>query len=78
VPKHIADLFERRARANHLRRQTVAQHVRSHIGRRRLHARGRERILEDVVDDLTILERAVGRTQRYEQGARSRRYAVLP
>lgn len=70
--QEIADLFQRGPGANHVRRQAVTQNMRSHIGRRRLHSRRRERLFQYVVDDLAVLERTVGRSMRHEQRARGR------
>ena len=73
----LAHLVERRARVHQLGRKAMTQQVRSDIGRHGFLAGRLQRLLEDGVDDLAVLEPPIRRAMRDEQRAAGRWPAFL-
>jgi hypothetical protein len=69
MAERIADLLQRGAASHQIRREAVAQNVRSHVRYGRCQAGSGEGILQDNVEHLAALERPIGRPFGHEESA---------
>jgi len=61
MTKDVTDLFQRSTLFNQIRREAVAQNVRTHIGRGRFQTSPGKGTPQDEIQHLTIFERSMWR-----------------